>query len=75
MRRIRRKVNAYNIFSEDEPSCILYRALAESEDDVKELAKERGLSLEGLTIELDRENVKDMLGRPYEPSIQYALVY
>lgn len=54
---------------------ILYHAVAKDEDQVKELAKEKGIDLEGLEIELERTNVKDQLGRDFNPYIEDALVY
>jgi hypothetical protein len=61
-------------YYENYSSTILYRALAVSEQQVKELADKAGIDLTGLTIELDRENVRDELGRSYEPRIEDAQV-
>lgn len=68
-------MNAYNIFDENHYETILYHAVAKDEDQVKELAKEKGIDLEGLEIELERTNVKDQLGRDFNPYIENALVY
>ena len=68
------KVNSYNIFDEDHCSTILYHAIAHDEEEVRELAKNAGFDIEGLTIELERNNVKDQLGRPYSPRIEDAQV-
>lgn len=68
-------MNAQNIFDENHYETILYHAVAKDEDQVKELAKEKGIDLEGLEIELERTNVKDQLGRDFNPYIEDALVY
>ena len=67
-------MNSYNIFDEKHYSTILYHAIANDEDQVKTLAKEANISLEGLTIELERNNIKDELGRPYSAKIEDAQV-
>ena len=66
-------MNTYNIYSKKEPSCILFHAVAESESQVKELAKESNISLKGLTIDLQRINVYPEFGKAYTPSIKDAL--
>lgn len=68
-------MNTYNIYDEKEYSTILYHSVAESEEQVRELADQAGYDLAGLTIELERANVKDQLGRPYNPIIEDALIY
>lgn len=70
-----KKVNSYNIYDEKNYSTILYHAIASDEEEVKELANNSGIKIEGLTIELERTNVKDELGNPYKPIIEDALVY
>ena len=45
------------------------------EDQVMELAKEAGIDMDGLSIELERSNVKDQLGRPLSARIEDALIY
>lgn len=67
-------MNTYNIFDEKNYSTILYHAIARNEDQVKELALESSINLEGLTIELIREDVRDQLGRPYTARIEDATV-
>nr|DAI68443.1 MAG TPA: hypothetical protein [Caudoviricetes sp.] len=68
-------MNSYNLYQEDNYSCVLYHAIAEDEEQVKELAKEAGIDITGLSIDLERKNVKDQLGRPYSAKIEDALIY
>ena len=68
-------MNTYNLFENSHEDTILYHAIAKNENQVIELANEAGIDIEGLTIELDKKNVKDELGRSYEPSIKDAQVY
>lgn len=69
-----KKVNHYNIYDENDryhgSVAVLYTAIASSEEEVRELAEEKGIDLTGLTIDLERCNVKDELGRPYSPGIK-----
>lgn len=67
-------MNSYNIYEEENYSTILYHAIARDEEQVRELAEEASINIEGLTIDLDRENVKDELGRPYSARIENAVV-
>jgi 3-isopropylmalate dehydratase small subunit len=67
-------MNAYNIFDENHYSTILYHAIAESEQQVKELAEEKGIDISSLTIELERANVKPEFGRQYAPKIEDCIV-
>ncbi len=67
-------MNSYNIYDEEHYSTILYHAIARDEEHVKELAEEAGINLEGLTIDLERNNVKDELGRPYSARIEDAII-
>lgn len=67
-------MNSYNIFDENHYDTILYHAIARDEEQVKELAQENGINLDGLTIDLERMNVKDELGRPYSAKIESALI-
>ena len=67
-------MNSYNIFEEENYSTILYHAIARDEEQVKELALEFNIDLDGLTIDLVRQNVKDELGRPYPAKIEDARV-
>ena len=39
------------------------------------LAKETGIDMDGLSIELERSNVKDQLGKPLSARIEDALIY
>lgn len=64
-------VNTYNFV---ENGCVFYHAIARSEEQAIELANESGFDIEGMDIELERENIKDELGYPYEPKIEDALV-
>ena len=66
-------VNSYNIVGRYR--CVLYHAVATSEGHVGELAKEAGIDIDGLEIELIRVNVKDQLGYPFKPYIEDALIY
>ena len=68
-------VNTYTIFDEAHYSTILYFAVAEDEDQVRQLAEEANIDLDGLTIELERKDVRDQLGYPYSPHIEDALVH
>lgn len=61
-------------FEEENYSTILYHAIARDEEQVKELALESNIDLDGLTIDLVRQNVKDELGRPYPAKIEDARV-
>lgn len=67
-------MNSYNIYEEKNYSTILYHAIARDVEQVKELAEEAGVELEGLTIELERENVKNQLGKPFSARIEVAVV-
>lgn len=67
-------MNSYNIFDEKHYSTILYHAIAADLEQVKKLAKEANISLEGLTIELEHSDIKDELGRPYSAKIEDAQV-
>lgn len=67
-------MNTYNIFEQENESTILFHAIAKDKAQVKELAEEAGFDIEGMTIELIRTNVKNEMGRYYQPSILNALV-
>lgn len=67
-------MNSYNIYEEKNYSTILYHAIARDVEQVKELAEEAGIEIEGLTIDLGKENVKDQLGRPFSARIEAAVV-
>lgn len=68
-------MNAYNIFDENNPGTILYHAVAEDEDHVRELAEQANIDISDLIIDLERTNVKDQLGYPFRAYIEDALVY
>ena len=55
-------MNSYNIYEKNNEATILYHAIARDEDQVMELAKEAGIDMDGLSIELEGSNVKDQLG-------------
>lgn len=68
-------MNPYNIYDDNHYETILYHAIARDEDQVMELAKEAGIDMDGLSIELERSNVKDQLGKPLSAKIEDALIY
>lgn len=64
-------INAYNFV---ERGCVFYHAIAQSEEQAIQLANEAGYNIEGMEIELERMNVRDEMGREYQPKIEDALV-
>ena len=64
-------MNTYNFVAK---GCVFYHAIATSEEHAIQLAQEEGFDIEGMEIELERMNVRDEMGRPYEPKIEDALV-
>lgn len=64
-------MNTYNV---EEKGCVFFHAIAESEEQVRELAAQAGYDIEGMNIELERMNVRDELGREYTAKIEDALV-
>lgn len=64
-------MNTYNFV---EKGCVFYHAIATSEEQAIQLANEAGYNIEGMDIELERMNVRDELGREYQPKIEDALV-
>lgn len=68
-------MNSYNIYDEKSSGTILYHAIARDEEQVRELAEEACINIEGLTIELERTNVKDQLGIPHKANIEDALIH
>lgn len=46
---------------------VVAQAFAESEQEVREMAKAQGFDLEGCEIEMIKENPRDMLGRSIAP--------
>lgn len=53
---------------------MFYHAIASSEERAIELAINAGYDIEDLEVELERENVRDELGRSYKEGIQDAMV-
>lgn len=66
-----KKVNAYNFL---EKGCVFYHAIATSEEHAVLLAKQEGFDIEGMEVELEKENVRDEMGNPYECRIEDAIV-
>ena len=64
-----KKVNSYDIHDSKYWSTVIYHALAENEEQVRELAEEAGFDIDGCEIELIRTDVRDELRRPYCPRI------
>ena len=66
-----RTVNFYVIYREETRInggvSAEFTAIAESEKQVREMAEEQGIDLDGYTIECTREDVRDQLRRPYDP--------
>lgn len=77
-RRSMRKQNSYVIYDErndyNGQSYIEYMAYAYSEDQVREMATEKGIDLTGYTIELNKTNIHDEMGRQYPCKIFSAVV-
>ena len=67
-------MNSYNIYEKNHYETVLYHAIARDEDHVRELTEEAGINLEGLTIDLERSNVKDQMGILYSAIIEDAVV-
>lgn len=67
-------MNKYIIYKESNRShgCVAveFTAIAADEAQVLELAAGQGVSLEGYTIEAERLNLRDPLGRPYAPQFR-----
>lgn len=66
-------MNAYNLIDESH-NAIIYHAIAESEEQVRQLAAESDIDIKGLTIDLEKSNIRPEYGRSYTPSIQDAIV-
>ena len=64
-------MNTYNFV---EKGCVFYHAIATSEEHAIQLAQQEDFDIEGMEVELERINVRDELGRPYQPKIEEALV-
>ena len=77
-KKIMRKQNSYVIYDErndyNGQSYIEYMAYAYSEDQVREMATEKGIDLTGYTIELNKTNIHDEIGRQYPCKIFSAVV-
>ena len=71
---MRTKTNSYNIYDEQNSSTILYHAVACDVNHVVKLAMDNGINIEGMTIELERLNVKTQMGYPIEPYIESCLI-
>jgi len=67
-------MNTYNIFNKNEPATILYYVVAEDENQLRKLAEESKINLEGLMIEIERVDVRNELGKPYMPSFKDAII-
>ena len=68
-------MNTYNISKNGNESTILYHSIAEDEQQVRELAEEKGINLNNMTIELERMDVRNQLGKSYAAVIEDALVH
>ena len=68
-------MNTYNIFDNGNESTILYHSIAEDEQQVRELAEEKGINLNNMAIELERTDVRNQLGKSYAAVIEDALVH
>lgn len=68
-------MNSYIIFENGNESTILYHSIAEDEQQVRELAEEKGINLNNMTIELERMDVRNQLGKSYAAVIEDALVH
>lgn len=66
-----KKVNAYNF---SEKGCVFYHAIAEDHEQAVLLALQAGVDVVGMDIELEKEDVRDEMGNPYECRIEDALV-
>lgn len=66
-----KSVNAYNFL---EKGCVFYHAIAEDHEQAVLLALQAGFDVVGMDIELEKEDVRDEMGNPYECRIEDALV-
>ena len=77
-KKIMRQQNSYVIYDEKNnyngQSYIEYMAFAYSENQVREMAEEQGIDLTGYTIEIDKTNIHDEMGRQYPCKIFSAVV-
>lgn len=67
-------MNSYNLIDKNHCDCVLYHAIAMSEEQVIELAEQSGIDLTDIVIELERSNVKDQLGKHYTARIEDARI-
>ena len=68
-------MKTYNIYENGNESTILYHSIAQDEQQVRERAAEKGINLNNMTIELERTDARNQLGKSYAAVIQDALVY
>ena len=68
-------MNSYNIYDENHEATILYHAIARDEEQVMDLAKATRIDMAGLSIELERSNVKDQLRKPMSARIEDAVIF
>ena len=77
-KKIMRQQNSYVIYDEKNSyngqSYIEYMAFAHTEDQVRDMAEEQGIDLTGYTIEIDKTNIHDEMGRQYPRKIFSAVV-
>ena len=66
-----KSVNAYNFL---EKGCVFYHAIAEDHEQAVLLALQAGFDVVGMDIELEKEDVRDEMGNPYECRIEDAIV-
>ena len=66
-----KSVNAYNFL---EKGCVFYHAIAEDHEQAVLLALQAGFDVVGMDIELEKEDVRDEMGNPYECRLEDALV-
>ena len=66
-----RTTNMYIVYREETRTngCVTaeFVSVAENEEQVREMAEEQGVDLDGYTIECTREDVRDTLRRPCAP--------
>lgn len=62
-------MNSYNLTHKEDYSYIVFHAVAENEEHVRELAKSQRFDISDCNIELERKNVKNELGHSIKPFI------
>lgn len=65
-------MNAYNF---TEKNCVFYHVIAQNEEQCYQLAKENNIDVNGMELELERSNIRDEMGREYNPTISEAMVH